>query len=241
MTAADALEADEQNPGVGRDLDQVLGKGGQAPGERPPPRRCLALLALLRVPTQGTPWVRCVGPAGRGTRAEQTAAGRGPLPGRGGDQGAAGRRTGRVAPVGGRGVPSTAAVEAVAGGGGPVGSGCARSGRGPQLPAAVPRLVRIRGEQTVAVVSTAAGWWAVITPNTPHPAAACTVAPSDQREIHPRLFARQPRDDIEAARDSIDRAGRTDADAHAVAAIARQGEAAGRADGAERRPEASEP
>src|SRR5688572_30017719 len=45
-------------------------------------------------------------------------------------------------------------------------------------------------------------------------AAACTVVPSDKREIHPRLFARQPCHDIEPARDHVDRAGGADADAH---------------------------
>src|SRR5262249_34702623 len=59
--------------------------------------------------------------------------------------------------------------------------------------------------------------------------AACAVDPSDNREIHPRFFARQARNDIEPARDRVDRAGRTDADAHAVPAVARQREGAGRA------------
>src|SRR5688572_7198780 len=61
-------------------------------------------------------------------------------------------------------------------------------------------------------------------------AAACTVVPSDKRKIHPRFFPREARDDIEPARDHIDRAGRTDADADTVAAASRQREAAGRAD-----------
>src|SRR5688572_31958878 len=60
-------------------------------------------------------------------------------------------------------------------------------------------------------------------------AAACTVVPSDKREIHPRFFTREARDNIQPARDRIDRAWRADADADAVAPAARQREAAGRA------------
>src|SRR5262245_3629735 len=62
------------------------------------------------------------------------------------------------------------------------------------------------------------------------PAAACTPEGSDKREIHPRFFTREARQNIQPARDGIDRPRRADADAHAVAAAAGQGEAAGRTD-----------
>src|SRR5690606_19584482 len=61
-------------------------------------------------------------------------------------------------------------------------------------------------------------------------AAAGTLEPSDKAEIRPLLLARQLGDDVEAARHRVDGAGGADADAHAVADVAGQREAARRAD-----------